>query len=84
MKTGFRRDADLLDEAQCPTFANASSNSPSALLRGSHPRRIWRGGELMERLNHSRPGPKDDSLETATARLEAPAGRFLIEASRRS
>jgi len=31
----------------------------------------------MERLNHSRPGPKDDSLETATARLEAPAGHLL-------
>ena len=28
-------------------------------------------GELMERLNHSRPGSKDDSLEDVTGRLEA-------------
>ena len=30
----------------------------------------------MERLNHSRPGPGDDSLEMATARLEASSGRW--------
>ena len=31
----------------------------------------------MERLNHSRPGPKDDSLEMATARIEATSGHLL-------
>ena len=46
-------------------------------LAGKSPAEDLARGELMERLNHSRPGTKDDSLETATARQEAPAGRFL-------
>jgi hypothetical protein len=39
-------------------------------LAGKSPAEDLARGELMERLNHSRPGPGDDSLETATARLE--------------
>jgi len=36
-------------------------------------------GELMERLNHSRRGAGDDSLETATTRLEMASGGWLLK-----
>ncbi|MEK7948973.1 hypothetical protein [Luteolibacter soli] len=45
-------------------------------LAGKSPAEDLARGELMERLNHSRPGPGDDSLEAATARLEGPGGRL--------
>lgn len=46
-------------------------------LAGKSPAEDLGRGELMERLNHSRPGPGDDSLETATERLEViPSGRL--------
>jgi hypothetical protein len=46
-------------------------------LAGKSPAEDLARGELMERLNHSRPGPKDDSLETATAQLEATSSHLL-------
>jgi hypothetical protein len=46
-------------------------------LAGKSPAEDLARGELMERLNHSRPGAGDDSLESATARLEASSGGWL-------
>jgi hypothetical protein len=46
-------------------------------LAGKSPAEDLARGELMERLNHSRPGPGDDSLESATSRLEVASHGWL-------
>jgi hypothetical protein len=46
-------------------------------LAGKSPAEDLARGELMERLNHSRPGLSDDSLDDATSRLEVASHGWL-------